>query len=301
MLSDKQYLFIIGSPRSGTTWLQIMLGSHPLVCTTVELTLYSKYTAPWIKAWKHEAYHIKQGHWHQGLPVLWAEEEFYCFLREFLDRVYERVLATKPQATHILDKHPGYSSYVKDINTLLPDARFIHIIRDGRDVAISMIAARKDIGFGPDGISDAASSWKTEVVAAQQARQFENRYFEVRYEDLLTTGVNTMKSIFDFCGLPLSMAEVTAIVEQHSFEKMKASRMSAVKGIKTSEAHYRKGVAGSWRKEFGRLDKYLFDQIAGDLLCRLGYAKNGWWAESRLERMILPLRASIAKYKRIFS
>lgn len=299
MSLNKQHLFIIGSPRSGTTWLQIMIDAHPLVCTTVELTLFSKYTGPWIKAWKDEAYHIDQGHWYQGLPFLWNGGEFYAFLREFLDKVYERVVATNPQATHILDKHPGYSSYVEDINALLPKARFIHIIRDGRDVAVSMIAARKNIGFGPDDISDAASSWKTEVVAAQQARQFENRYFEVRYEDLLTAGVDTMRSIFNFCGLSLSMVDVATIVEQHSFENMKANRLSAVKGIKTSEAHYRKGEMGNWRKELTPMDKYLFDQIAGDLLCQLGYAENGWWAESHIQRIILPLRASIAKHIRM--
>jgi len=47
----KEFLFIVGSPRSGTTWLQLMLGSHPSVCATAELTLYDKYLAPWLDAW----------------------------------------------------------------------------------------------------------------------------------------------------------------------------------------------------------------------------------------------------------
>src|SRR5215471_21624711 len=103
MLSGKQLIYIIGSPRSGTTWLQAMIGAHPSVCTTVELTLFSKYTAPWIASWNEESANIKAGRWHQGIPFLWSEDEFYSFLTEFLDRVYAKVLAGKPEATHILD------------------------------------------------------------------------------------------------------------------------------------------------------------------------------------------------------
>src|SRR5260370_6078563 len=112
IIDEKQFLFILGSPRSGTTWLQVMLAEHPLVCTTVELTLFTRYTAPLIKAWQTECIPIKEGRWHQGLPFLWSEEEFYHFLRLFLEKVYERVLKKKPQATHILDKHPEYAQAV---------------------------------------------------------------------------------------------------------------------------------------------------------------------------------------------
>ena len=121
----------------------MMIGAHPLVCTTVELTLFSKYTGPWIRAWELEADNTVRSRWNQGLPFLWSEDEFYDFLREFVGQVYERVLATNPKATHILDKHPGYSRYVVDINAILPNARFIQIIRDGRDVAMSMVSASK--------------------------------------------------------------------------------------------------------------------------------------------------------------
>src|SRR5262245_26246329 len=123
-----------------------MLGAHPLVCTSVELTLFSQYTAPLIKRWDEESANIAQNRWTQGLPFLWTDGEFYDFLREFLGKAYERVLATKPEATHILDKHPGYSAYVKDIHRLIPQAHFIHILRDGRDVAASMIASKRQMG-----------------------------------------------------------------------------------------------------------------------------------------------------------
>jgi hypothetical protein len=117
---EKEFLFIIGSPRSGTTWLQLMLGAHPQVCATTELRLYNKYIAPWLEAWQGEALLSEEGKHYLGLPVLWTEGEFRDFLRSFLERVYAKVLATKPQATHVLDKHPHYSAFVEDIHFFIP-------------------------------------------------------------------------------------------------------------------------------------------------------------------------------------
>lgn len=297
MILDKQFLFIIGSPRSGTTWLQLMINAHPLVCTTVELTLFDKYIASWIEFWKKEAANIDQGRWHKGLPFLWTEDEFYGFLREFLVKVYERVVATNPQATHILDKNPAYALHVETINTFLSDARFIHVIRDGRDAAVSLLAARRQIGFGPDSIQGAAETWKNYVRAAQKTTKYNDRYMEVRYEELLDDGIGILKSVFDFCGLSASIEDVAAIVNEHAFEKMKASRITPAKNVKGPEGGYRKGKAGSWREELDPMQRYVFDKIAGELLRELGYAEEGWWAESKSQRFVLPIRATILSRK----
>ncbi|GAX62968.1 sulfotransferase [Candidatus Scalindua japonica] len=290
---DKQFIFIIGSPKSGTSWLQMMVGAHPMVCTTVELTLFNNYTAPWIRAWDREASNIEKGRWYQGLPFLWTKDEFYDFLRAFLSRVYEKVVATNPQATHVLDKHPGYSMFVEDIYKLLPNAQFIHIIRDGRDVAMSMVAACREIGYGTSTIQGSAESWQNNVKAALNARQYGDHYLEVRYEDLLASGVKTLKTVFDFCGLPASNKEVSSIVEAHQFEKMKAKRQSADMRVKTNPAFYRKGKTDSWREDMRPIQKYVFDEVAGQCLCELGYAEDGWWAESLVQKFTLPLLAII--------
>lgn len=291
MILDKQFIFIIGSERSGTTWLQTMIGAHPLVSTTVELTLFSRYTAPWIKVWKQEATNL--GKWLQGLPFLWSEDEFYRFLKEFLERVYSRVIATNVQATHILDKCPGYSQYVEDINRLLPNARFIHLIRDGRDVVVSMVAARRHLGFGTGTIHDSATAWKDHVRGAQKAREYHGRYMEVRYEDISASGVDVLKDVFEFCGLPASVKEVVTIVNAHQFEKMKANKLTPVEGVKAPDGSYRKGKVGSWREELDPLQRYIFDQIAGDLLLELGYGQEGWWANSNSQRFALPIFAAM--------
>ena len=288
MVLDKQFVFIVGAPRSGTTWLQTMMGVHPQVCTSVELTLYSGYIAPWMKLWKQETDAIEAGRFHQGLPFLWSEDEFYGFLREFLRRVYERVLATNPTGTHILDKHPAYTLYIDDINRLLPESLFVHLIRDGRDVAASLVAARADMGFGTATIRESASLWKTYIQAARQASRYEGRYLEIRYEEMLKTPSNVLSSVFRFCGLSDEASLVSKIAEQHEFKKMKADLRMPVEGIHAPAAHYRKGRSGAWKEDLTRMQAYEFERIAGDLLVQLGYAQSGGWAGNRFQEIVLP-------------
>jgi hypothetical protein len=102
-------VIIIGAPRSGTTWLQSMLGAYPRVSTTVELTLFSQCTASWFAIWARETQNLRGDRWSQGLPILWREEEFHTSLREFIDRVYQRVSKRTPGVSHVEDNHPGHS------------------------------------------------------------------------------------------------------------------------------------------------------------------------------------------------
>lgn len=273
-IQDKQFLFIIGAPRSGTTWLQIMLGEHPQVCTSVELTLFDRYIGSWMETWKHETENAHR----PGLNLFWTEAEFHGFLRDFAYQTYAKALATKPEATHVLDKRPSYSEHVESIQALLPNARFIHIIRDGRDVTTSMMAAAKDFWFQTDTMQKSATRWQEKVLQARIASQFEGQYLEVRYEDLLTDGVATLQSVFDFCGLPITTEQVANILEQQAFDKLKDSRKSASAEFKMPPGFYRKGKMGNWQEELSLTDKQQFDEIAGGLLKELGYAQDNWVA-----------------------
>ena len=294
---DKNFLFIIGAPRSGTTWLQAMLGAHPAVCTTVELTLFTQYTRPWLNAWRAESGHIAAGDWHQGLPVLWTESEFQGFLQEFLDRVYKKVLETKPEATHILDKHPGYTACVAEIRWLLPRAQFIHVIRDGRDVAASLVAAQRDMGFGCRTIREAAHIWRSSIEQARSARTLAGDYLEIRYEDLLATPRSSLKTVFEFSHLPVNDQLVDSIVEHCAFDKMKQTLQSPASGIKEHPAHFRKGTTGGWKEDFRPIDRYFFHRIAGQLLSELGYIENNtghsWWGDTPLQKLRIRGQAAI--------
>ncbi len=291
MIADKQFVFIIGAPRSGTTWLQAMLGAHPAVCTFGEMQLYNFYTLPWTVAWRTQ---IKFGDFN-GLPTVWSEEELYEFLREFVDRVYSRVINTKPTANIILDKHPGYSDGTEHINRLIPGSKFIHIIRDGRDVVASMLAASKGWGkiWAASDVETAASVWKRMVVGAREAGRCGDRYLEVRYEELLSKGVTVLKRVFDFMGVQTELQNVASIYSQHQFETMKQKSIGT-NGLPLPAGFFRKGRVGDWRQTLTARERYKLNEQAGDLLCALGYADDSWWSERSYQRFTMPLFTALS-------
>jgi LPS sulfotransferase NodH len=296
MFLEKQFVFIIGSARSGTTWLQAMLSAHPSICTFGELQLYDFYTAPWVRAWKRQ----EEVSRFNGLPTIWNEDEFYEFLREFLRRIYSRVLDTKPKASIVLDKHPGYSPHVEHINRLMPNAKFVHVIRDGRDVTVSLVAASQGWGrqWAPAIVESAASLWKSSVVEARKAQDYNGRYMEVRYEELLSDGVQVLKSVFEFLNVPIDLEDVILIFNEHQFERMKEQKKGTNQLI-WPDGFFRKGQAGDWRNSLKPMERYAFHQIAGDLLCDLGYASNSWWADQAYQRLTLPLIVTLSSRKKI--
>lgn len=293
--SEQPCIFIIGSPRSGTTWLQIMLGAHAQVATTVELNLFEQYLIPWINSWKQSVARRDATGMHQGLPCVWQEEEFHNYLREFLSRIYLPLMENKPGATQLLHKSCDNSFYTSEILHLLPKTKFIHLIRDGRDVAVSMMAAKQTIGEWGGTAERAATLWKDHVIAARKTQQYGNRFIEVRYEDLIANGPGTLEKIFNFCELPATRETAEKIYTDHEFSKMKRKRQESDHRYKRPADHYRKGITGSWEGELNPADKYTIHKIAGDLLDELGYTSGNWWASSQLQRLTLPWRYGFQK------
>lgn len=294
-LASKQLLYIVGSPRSGTTMLQILLGSHPQVATTVELTLFTRYIAPWLKEYETEVANRERHGWHRGLPMLWSAEENDEFLREFLRRAYAKVDLAAPGRTHLLDKVPGNSLHVPVIKRLVPQARFIHIIRDGRDVACSLAAAKETMHFGVTRLAEGGTLWRDWVRGARQAADYPGDYLELRYEDFLVQGVELYERVLAFCRLPADRAWIEQTLAENTFSKMKERGASADPKVTVSRHHYRQGKAGSWHKDFTLQDRYEFDRAAGELLVELGYAEPGWWAATDAERHLEPRRHELRR------
>ena len=136
-LADIPVVYLIGAPRSGTTWFQLMLGSHPEVATPVELAFFSNYVAPWYEAWTRQveggAAEIKPAYW--GVPAALTESEFEEAVGLVAERIYRGVLEAKPGAAVLVEKDPQYCGCMDAIMRTVPHARFVHVIRDGRDVA----------------------------------------------------------------------------------------------------------------------------------------------------------------------
>ena len=290
--SPDRFVVIIGAPRSGTTWIHAMLGAHPDACATAELMLFNLYTVPWEEAYRHQE-DLAGNAGRLGLPLLWSAEDLDSFLREFLDRAYAQVLARKPGARLMVDKHPGYSGHTAHIDRLCPGARFIHVIRDGRDVVASLLEASRGWGsrWAPSKVDAAVMTWTSFVAEARKAARHRDRYLEVRYEDLFTRGRERVAGIFRFCGIDADPALADRICRDHVFDRMKQSGTGAGPS-RPPDSFFRKGRVGDWRNVLPARTRYRVHEPAGPLLRDLGYTRHGdaWWALRPGERLTLPIR-----------
>lgn len=276
------FIFVIGAPRSGTSWLHQMLAAHPAIAGlgATELTVFSRYLAPWVYNFEVEKRENAAGKWSQGLPVLLSDAEFEAHMRSLVDAVYTRLHERTPGATHLIDKHPNYSNHLAIIDRLLPQSRFIHIIRDGREVAVSMMSARRRVGHSPGEVRSAAREWHRCVTNARAyaSRLGQDRYLEVRYEDLMKNTAAELRRAFDHCGIAVDDRFLADLARDNEIS------VKQVSGGDKSLNALRSTAGAIWQQKLSTSERWIFDRIAGGLLRRLGYAEHGWWALGLADR-----------------
>jgi hypothetical protein len=158
--------------------------------------------------------------------------------------------------SHVAERTPLHAFHLELINEIYPDAQFVHIIRDGRDVARSIAAQ----DWGPQTIADAAKEWRDAVTSARAAGLPPERYREVRYEALLADPETEIAALYEWLGLPTSSAELAqAVAESARPENVDRFGIGGVASEK-------------WRSAFTDADLAAFTAVAGDLIDELGYS-----------------------------
>jgi hypothetical protein len=296
-MARARLVLLIGSPRSGTTWLQSMLGAHGAIATPQETDLFRLYLEPLAEAWDSQLGNLRT---HgdgatrrvKGLPAVFSQEQFDRLARHFVETMIDEVNAWKPGAEVVLEKSPGHSMSTDVVQRFWPEASFIHLIRDGRDVAASLVAASHSWGeaFAPKDVAVAAHLWRTRVEAARRAVSAPGGYTELRYEDLHANGPVTLQRAFTACGIAVDLEHCARLLEEFAFEAQREAGAIAPSiltggevgdGARSEPAgFFRKGSVGSWRSEWGAAQRAAFAQHAGELLVELGYEPDSRWAGS---------------------
>jgi len=279
--------FVIGCPRSGTTLLRNLLRSHPALAIPSESHFIPRFYRAWgdppdDRAARRLAGRILALDWVRRwkLDLTPAHFDGCRTYAALVDQLYAAI-AERKGASRWGDKTPVYAREIPTLHRLFPSGQFIHIIRDGRDVAPSL----RRTAFMARSPYTAARYWKAHVAAARRDGPplGPARYLEVGYEDLLRDTETIMRRVCTFLGEPFDERVLTPTpldwrAYPPTFGPRRADHVSDTDIVRDN--------AGKWRRALRPDAIAVFEATAGDLLAELGYELVGTHRTVRLaERM----------------
>jgi Sulfotransferase family len=179
-------IFIVGCPRSGTTLMRRIIASHSRISCGPE-TLFLREIAT-----------TEGMNWMRLARFGLTQDEWRAHVRELFVWVHEQYAARQGKPRWA-DKSPAYALIVEYINSLFPDCQVIHVIRDPRDVLDSWVRR-----WGYLSGRTAVGAWPSHVKSAREfgARHGPDRYYEVRYEELVNDPEKVVKALMEWLGEP---------------------------------------------------------------------------------------------------
>ncbi|MGI8651133.1 MAG: sulfotransferase domain-containing protein [Rubrobacter sp.] len=310
--------FVAGNQKSGTTWLQKILDAHPEVLCQGEgrpfgkrfnksgksgypaASLYNALsTSKKLRVWISNSVWSKRDNTERHIENLSGLAIEY-FLKDKLVKSGKKFVGDK---TVLLGP-----DIMREVARLTPRAKVIHIVRDGRDVAVSTAhhvwnqaedrggnspisaeqAARREVYERDPEAAISSGGIFIEGWLEKYARRWSNllennirdgrnilgaNYTEVRYEDRISSPDTEMVRLFGFLGAKSDPETVQNCVAAASFEKLSEGR----KPGEEAASFFRKGIAGDWKNVFTEENKREFKAGAGELLVTLGYERDENW------------------------
>lgn len=325
--------FVAGRAKSGTGWLMKLLNFHPEVLCKGEGRFFGRgrenenlknmQTGETVLRRKIQPSSLHRAISSSEYLRLWIERSVWTRnddLDEHLNNLTRVAInyfllqdLAETGKRMVGDKTPlGTPEILKDIGEIHPQAKVIHIVRDGRDQAASWMhhlwkgardrGGQRDIEpeevakreafyedregflssgesiFTEDRLRQAAEIWR-DIVSGNRtdgAALIGDNYTEVRYEDLLENPVREAGRLFEFLGADTDESIVRRCVKSASFEKL-SGRERGSEDYTLDFRKHRKGIAGDWANVFTERDKDIYKEVAGELLIELGYEEdNGW-------------------------
>ncbi len=260
-------VFVVGMNGSGTTMLADCLGHHPdlymLPHETYVLPYYIKEASrfgdlQYLENRQSLANAIVQhkAYWaiNDGKKVELPDEFLTGYgLASVIDGIY-RYFSQPQGKTRWCDKTPMYIQHMRTLSTVFPQAKFIHIYRDGRDVAQSM---HRRWRLKPE---RTIYRWRRTIEAAraEAAGLPDNHYFEVAYEQVTNEPEASLAAICDFLDLPFD-------------PKVLVSSMPFMDNKGEAESKQIVKNSGKWAEYFSAAEATRLEDIAGITLHSLGY------------------------------
>lgn len=263
-------VFVTGFARSGTTWVNYLLNEYFDLGMVNEGQFILKY------ARRLERYGDRlPKRVHKKFLRNLQQDDFFAILERnyFIKIDWEKVRLCEPRFSYLVreilcqiadglgkgrigSKYPEFGRYLALLDVFFPDALILHVIRDGRDCALS----HKSLTWGHQNIYAAARSWSTYVGQVRDyASRICNRYLEVRYEDLLLDREGTLQKLGQF-------------LFREGYDASGCKFRIKNTGREKNEDG---ATVAKWKKKMKLKDQLLFESVAGEVLADCGYPTIG--------------------------
>jgi hypothetical protein len=272
-------IFVVGSERSGTTLLMVMLGNHPRIAIP-EVAWYYPRFRPYLHTYgdlnvpAHFRTLVEEMTFGLKTPFFGLAVNPRTIVDEILARTRAPTFAEAYRAllSHYAErvgkprwgeKTPHNVYFAREILEDFPDARFVHLIRDGRDVAVEQLRS----SFGPRNAYAAARLWRQVMEAGQRARAVvpPGQWLDLRYEALVAAPEPELRRVLDFLGEPFDPATLR-FFESEIAQRRAQTRDHRPLGEPVSDAY-----VGLHRRHLSQHDQGVFVGVAGGLLREHGY------------------------------
>ena len=255
-------IVLFGAPRSGTTFLNQLLNADPEVHISHEMRLF---------AWAHET--LVEATTKDRLLVTHREAFAAHATKHFAGLIRDFYATQWPHVRYWGDKNPHYADVwnrgcLDTIRRIFPCAKFIHIIRDGRDVVASIARRQRADGSAWASIEDAAWTWAdhTTIGSAFGRKIGPGSYYEMRYKDLVADGLRAARSLFGFLEIPLHPAVEDFCLKQ---QLRRSLFSSPTRDLSAGDAG-----RSEWTTAFSAEERQLAMHILAPRLTEFGYATS---------------------------
>lgn len=265
-LSEESPIFLTGFARSGTTWVNRLMRDY----FDAGFVNEGQFIVAFGLRLSHYGDLCQQENFRRLLLDLRRDEFFSILERNYSVTINWNHLETGPTSftaatlgilqqiaaqtgkSLIGSKYPVFGRHLDLLNGLFPNCRIIHVIRDGRDCAMS----HRHVTWGHQNTCAAAVHWRKYINVVRNAAQaMPGRYLEIRYEDLISNP-------------QISMAELEQFVTGAPAGPVTARFMSDAKQLKLEKI-------ARWREAMSLRDQAIFDGVAADMLESCGYPLSG--------------------------
>ena len=269
-------VFVIGVDRSGTTLLSLMLDAHSQLLIPYESKFFARFyhqkdefgdlqnvdnrivlikkilDEPSIKLWQ---------------PQVKLEDidlEKCTSLPECIEAVFYSYAMLQGKSIWG-DKTPSYINGIHILNKLFPTARYIHIVRDGRDVASSLVRQE----WGPCDFISSLRFWQERVSCARRLLRMlpDEQWIEIRFEDLVSEPEKILKSITDLLNIDYEETMVDGYIKKSELrvgDLVNTIHPNLKQRPSTKQAY-------KWKKNLSPADQAIAFEIAGKMLEQYHY------------------------------